>query len=108
MCETPSSRSPEVSHLPVFLCAYARAWDLEQAVWAVVAADFDRDTTIAADRVALFAEKELVEGMERVGGGRCIWGRRDWIGGKTRAVVGYTWCHGTAERVHGAFVRVSV
>jgi len=34
----------------------------------VVAADFDGYTAIAANRIAFFAEEELVEGMEGVRG----------------------------------------
>jgi hypothetical protein len=30
-------------------------------VWTIVATDFDRDTAITADRVAFFAERELVD-----------------------------------------------
>jgi hypothetical protein len=40
----------------------------------MVATDFNGNATIAADRVAFFAEKEFVEGMEGVRGGRSIWG----------------------------------
>jgi hypothetical protein len=47
----------------------------------VIATDFDRNTTITADRVTFFAEKELVERMERVRGGEHVWRRWDWVRG---------------------------
>ena len=66
---------------PVFLRAHARAGHFEQAVGAMVPADFDGDAAVAADRVAFFAEKELVEGVEAVRGRRGIWRRGYLVGG---------------------------
>jgi hypothetical protein len=66
---------------PVFLRAHARAGHFEEAVRAVVAADFDGDAAIAADGVAFLAEEELVERMEGVRGGRHAGRWRDWVGG---------------------------
>ena len=52
---------------PVLLRAYARAGHLEEAVRAVVSADFDHHAAVAADGVAFFAEEEIVQWMETVG-----------------------------------------
>ena len=54
-------------HRPIFFCAYTCTWDLEETVWAVVCTDFDRDTSVTADGVAFFTEKEGVERVKAVG-----------------------------------------
>jgi hypothetical protein len=68
-------------HGPIFLCAYTGAGYFKETVWAVIATNFDGNTTIAADGVAFFAEKELVERVEAVRRRWCIWGRGYRVGG---------------------------
>ena len=54
-----------VSSTSVPLGADAGAGDLEQTIWAIIAADFDGDTAIAPNGVAFFAEIKRVQWMER-------------------------------------------
>lgn len=61
-----------MSDEPVLLGAYTGTGHLEEAVGTVVAAHFDGDAVVAADSITLFAEEELVEGMEGGGGGRKV------------------------------------
>ena len=53
---------------PVLLSAYTCTGYFEQAVWAVVSAYFYHDAAVASYCVAFFAEEEVVEGVEAVGG----------------------------------------
>ena len=49
---------------PVLLCSHTCTGHLKEAVWAVVPAHFDEHTSIAAYRVAFFAEVKVVEGVK--------------------------------------------
>ena len=61
---------------PILLCAHARTRHLEQAVRAVVPADFDEHTTVAPYRIALLAEEQVVQRVEAVRRRRELWGWR--------------------------------
>jgi hypothetical protein len=94
-----------VDNEPVFLCADARAGYFKETVGTVIAADFDRNTAIAADGVALFAEKEFMEKVETVGRRWCSWRRGDRVCRKTCTVIKYSWGHcARCECVFGVIV----
>jgi hypothetical protein len=61
--------------MPVLLSPDARARNFEQTIRTIVSADFDGDASVAPDRIAFFAEVEVVDFMIR---GR---GRRKFGGG---------------------------
>lgn len=50
--------------LPILFGANTRAGDFKQAVWTVIATNFNRDTSIASHFIAFFAEIEVWEFME--------------------------------------------
>jgi hypothetical protein len=74
-------------HGPVFLCAYTRAGHFKEAIWAVIATDFNRNTAIAADGIAFFAEKELMERVKTVRRRWCIWRGGNRVDRQTRTVI---------------------